>query len=76
VISDDTIDNNRLAHVRIVVGIGGDGTVDGASVSLLGPASVEPDTTPTPSSPDAWTRRIQWLSASGSCTSWPGPPAG
>jgi hypothetical protein len=46
VISDDTIENNQLAHVRIVVGISGDGTVDGTNVSLLDPASDDPVTEP------------------------------
>lgn len=44
VISDDTIENNQLAHVRIVTGISGDGSAEGTNVFLVDPAEAQPVT--------------------------------
>jgi hypothetical protein len=38
-IGDDGIENNQIAHVRIVTGVTGDGTSDGTTVLIADPAS-------------------------------------
>nr|WP_279590139.1 papain-like cysteine protease family protein [Rhizomicrobium palustre] len=38
VIGDDAVENNKMAHVRVVVGMHGDGTSDGTQVKYVDPA--------------------------------------
>ena len=44
VISDDTVENNQLVHVRIVTGITGDGTAETTMVDIVDPDLDQPTT--------------------------------